>query len=98
MPTSRNPPRSVAGLRVAVWLEQPDISPVDAVVTTRIDAAAEALRSAGAVVDYRARPAFDVAHAHNTYQRTDRHQRITGASNARQAAYVPVARLWSRPG
>lgn len=61
------PPSSLQGLRVAVWLDQPDMSPVDDEVTSRIRAAAEALAAAGATVDFNARPAFDVAGAHRTY-------------------------------
>ena len=63
------PPKSLTGLRVAVWLEEPSLSPVDATVTARIEFAADALGRAGATVDFTARPAFDAAHAHDTYQR-----------------------------
>jgi amidase len=63
------PPRSVRGLRVAVWADQPDLSPVDDEVRERIDLAAAALRSAGAKVTTTARPDFDPAEAHETYQR-----------------------------
>ena len=61
------PPRSLAGLRVAVWLDQPDIAPVDDAVTGAIAAAADALAAAGAIVDVDARPAFDPADAQATY-------------------------------
>ncbi|MFM2078575.1 MAG: hypothetical protein RJA49_2465 [Actinomycetota bacterium] len=61
-------PTSLRGLRVAVWADQPDLSPVDDEVRERIDAAAEALRKAGAKVSHTARPDFDVAEAHVTYQ------------------------------
>jgi len=60
------PPKSVKGLRVAVWLDQ-DIAPVDDRVKTRIEAAARALAKAGAKVDFKARPDFDPAHAHRVY-------------------------------
>lgn len=61
------PPSSLQGLRVAVWLDQPDLAPVDATVIVAIEEAAEALRAAGATVDADARPAFDLASAHATY-------------------------------
>jgi amidase len=60
------PPKSVKGLRVAVWLDQ-DIAPVDDRVKTRIEAAARALAKAGAKVDFKARPDFDPVHAHRVY-------------------------------
>lgn len=62
-------PTSLKGLRVAVWLDEPDLSPVDAEVRERIEAAATALRKAGAKVHHTARPDFDPAAAHETYQR-----------------------------
>ena len=37
-------PRSMEGLRVAVWLDQPDLSPVDVEVTGPIEEAARAAR------------------------------------------------------
>ena len=61
------PPTSVKGLRVAVWLDQPDIGPVDDAVTGPIEAAAKALARAGAKVDFAARPAIDPTEAHQTY-------------------------------
>ncbi len=61
-------PTSLRGMRVAVWADQPDLSPVDDEVRERIDVAAAALRSAGAKVTT-ARPEFDPAEAHETYQR-----------------------------
>jgi amidase len=60
------PPKSVKGLRVAVWLNQA-IAPVDDSVKTRIEAAARALAKAGAKVDFKARPDFDPVHAHRVY-------------------------------
>ncbi|HRH85968.1 MAG TPA: amidase [Rubrivivax sp.] len=62
------PPKSVKGLRVAVWLDEPAIAPVDDSVKQHIDAAARALARAGAKVDFRARPGFDPLHAHRVYQ------------------------------
>jgi amidase len=62
-------PASLEGLRVAVWTDQPDLSPVDEEVRIRIEAAAAALRKAGAKVNHTARPDFDPAAAHETYQR-----------------------------
>ena len=61
------PPKSVKGLRVAVWLDEPAIAPVDDSVKQRIEAAARALAKAGAKVDFKARPAFDPLHAHRVY-------------------------------
>ncbi len=61
------PPTSLQGLRVAVWLDQPDIAPVDHEVLGLIESAADALAGAGAKVDFDARPDFDVADAHATY-------------------------------
>ena len=62
------PPRSLVGLRVAVWLDQPDISPVDDEVKDAIRAAADTLARAGASVDFEARPEFDTADADHTYR------------------------------
>lgn len=61
------PPKSVSGLRIAVWLDEPTIAPVDDSVKQRIDAAARALAKTGARVDFKARPDFDPAHAHRVY-------------------------------
>lgn len=63
------PPSSVRGLRVAVWLSEPELGPVDDEVTERIEAAAAALADAGATVDFDARPNFDPTVAHMTYLR-----------------------------
>lgn len=59
-------PKSLKGLRVAVWLDDP-LAPVDDAVQAPIKAAAEALRKAGAKVDFKARPAFDAQQAHRTF-------------------------------
>ena len=61
------PPKSVKGLRVAVWLDEPALAPVDDSVKQRIEAAARALAKAGAKVDFKARPAFDPLQAHRVY-------------------------------
>jgi amidase len=60
------PPRALPGLRIAVWLDEA-MAPVDDSVKTRIEAAARALGKAGAKLDFRARPAFDPAHAQAVY-------------------------------
>lgn len=61
------PPKSLKGLRVAVWLDEPAIAPVDDGVKGRIENAARALAKAGAKVDFKARPDFDALQAHRTY-------------------------------
>ncbi len=60
------PPKSLKGLRVAVWLDQAS-APVDDSVQERIEAAARALAKAGARLDFKARPAFDAEHAQRVY-------------------------------
>jgi amidase len=59
-------PKTLKGLRVAVWLDDA-LAPVDAAVQAPIAAAAEALRKAGAKLDFKARPRFDPQQAHHTY-------------------------------
>jgi amidase len=59
-------PKALKGLRIAVWLDDP-LAPIDSAVKAPIEAAAEALRRAGAKVDFKARPAFDAGQAHRTY-------------------------------
>ena len=61
------PPRTLRGLRVAVWLDEAS-APIDDTVRAPIREAARALRRAGARVDFDARPAFDPQAAHDTYQ------------------------------
>lgn len=58
------PPRhgNVADYRVAVWLDEPSC-PVDDAVRERLEAAADALESAGATVDREARPDFTFDYA-----------------------------------
>lgn len=60
------PPKSLSGLRIAVWLDEA-IAPVDDAVKTRVEAAARALGKAGVKLDFKARPAFDAAHAQAVY-------------------------------
>jgi amidase len=60
------PPRSLKGLRVAVWADDA-LAPVDASVRSAIHDAALALRAAGARINFDARPAFDAPAAHATY-------------------------------
>jgi amidase len=75
------PPPTADGfkeLRVAVWADDPR-SPVDAAVGDRLQAAVEAMAKAGATVDDRARPDFDVELAHTTYMRL-----LRGTTAARQ--------------
>ena len=50
-----------------MWLDQPDLAPVDASVIGPIEDAARALEKAGATVDFRARPMIDVHELHDTY-------------------------------
>ncbi len=61
-----SPPKQLRGLRVAVWLDEA-MAPVNDAVKARIEAAARALGKAGARLDFKARPAFDPAHAHAVY-------------------------------
>ena len=58
------PPRhgSLSDYRVAVWFEEPSC-PIDDVVHERLEAAADALESAGATVDREARPDFTFEYA-----------------------------------
>jgi amidase len=62
------PPRatSLKDLRVAVWTEHP-LAPIDAGVQAAIDDATAVLEKAGAKVDRKARPTFDVVAAHRVY-------------------------------
>ena len=62
------PPRltSLAGLRVAVWAEQPG-QVTDPAITAALLALADALERDGAVVDRAARPAFDPGDAYTLY-------------------------------
>ncbi len=60
-------PQSLKGLRVAAWLDDP-LAPVDRSVKDALLGAANALATAGAKLDFTARPEFDAAQAHDTYQ------------------------------
>ena len=60
-------PKSVKGLRIAVWLDEPS-APIDASVRACIRDAAVALRGAGAKVNFDARPGFDPQAADATYR------------------------------
>lgn len=60
-------PRQLAGLRVAVWPDDPQ-APVAAAVRSSIEAAAKALAEAGAQIDFGARPDIDTARAHQVYR------------------------------
>lgn len=59
--------RSLKGLRVAVWKNEAG-APVATEVEARVDLVANALKDAGALVNEDARPAFDPAASHDTYQ------------------------------
>jgi len=59
--------KGLSGLRVAVWSDD-EMCPVDVEVRSRVEAVADACRSAGASVDDQARPAFSSEHSHETYQ------------------------------
>lgn len=80
------PPTSLGGLRVAVWLDQPDLAPVDEAVMAPIEAAARALAKAGADVDFDARPGFDPREAHATYR-----QLLLSTLSARDPGYDRMA-------
>ncbi len=58
--------QSPKGLRVAAWLDDP-FSPVDDEYRTLLEASADALERAGAVVDRSARPAVDFGTSYWTY-------------------------------
>lgn len=59
-------PATLAGLKVAVWAED-DASPTDARITKAILDLVPRLEQSGAIVDVRARPAFDPAFAMALY-------------------------------
>ena len=58
--------RGPSDWRIAVWADDP-FCPVDRAVRDAVLRAADALRDAGAHVDYEARPAFDPAEAEEVY-------------------------------
>lgn len=57
---------SINDLRVAVWADD-EFCPVDADIRDAIVAAGRSLETAGARVDFEARPKFDLAENHRTY-------------------------------
>lgn len=59
--------RSLKDLRVAVW-QNDEAAPVAREVEARVELVASALRDAGALVDFDARPGFTAEHSHDTYQ------------------------------
>ena len=61
------PASSLADLRVAVMTTS-DAAPVDAATRSRVELVAKTIADAGGTVDFDARPAFDLAEAHATYQ------------------------------
>ena len=61
------PQAGLAGLRVAVWADDP-MCPVSAAVRRRVERVAALLSEAGARIDPRARPAFEASKSHDTYQ------------------------------
>lgn len=65
LPTLANP--TLKGLKVAVWAEDA-MAPVAGEVRQRVEQAAAAFQDGGATVDWSARPDFDPAHSHQTYQ------------------------------
>lgn len=59
--------RKLGDLNVAVWKDD-DMCPVSTEVRKRVEAVAEACRSAGASINEEARPKFASEHTHETYQ------------------------------
>ena len=59
--------KSLAELRVAVWRDD-ETAPVDQTVTAVVDKVADALKVAGAAVNFEARPNFESLHTHLVYQ------------------------------
>jgi amidase len=57
----------VKGLKIAVWADS-DLCPVSAEVRQRVERTAAVLEKLGAHIDTQARPKFDEAHSHSTYQ------------------------------
>ena len=65
LPTLAEP--TLKSLRVAVWADDA-MAPVAGEVRRRVEQVAAALEDGGATVDFDARPDFDPAHSHRTYQ------------------------------
>ena len=59
--------KRLSDLRVAVWRDD-EIASVDSEVSERVDMVAEALKSAGAAINYEARPSFTARHNQMVYQ------------------------------
>jgi len=59
--------RNLQGLRVAVW-QNDDQAPVAREVENRVNLVARALKDAGALINNDARPDFNAASSHDTYQ------------------------------
>jgi amidase len=59
--------KKLSEFRVAVWLND-EIAPVDDSVAERVEKVARFASAAGAKVDYEARPNFDLADSHSTYE------------------------------
>ena len=59
--------KQLSDLRVAVWRDD-KLAPVDNEVSERVDMVAEALKSAGASINYDARPSFTARHNQEVYQ------------------------------
>ena len=72
-------------LKVAVWRDD-DFAPVDATVAERVDLVADALASAGATLDWDARP-VDATYSHTVYQT------LLTATMASRMPYVDYAEL-----
>lgn len=81
------PPSELTGVRVAVWLSEPDLAPVDDEVVVLIEAAAKALAKAGAKVSFEARPDFDPRVANATYG-----QLLLGTMSARDPDFAGLVR------
>ena len=82
--------RSLGDLKVAVWSND-EHAPVAQEVEARVAKVADALTEAGAQVDQDARPTFEGAHSHDTYQRllqASMAMRMPDAEYASLKAYV----------
>jgi amidase len=77
---------SLKGLRVAVWLDEAS-APIDEQVRAPIMQAVEALRRAGAKLDFTSRPSFDPGHAHQVYM-----DLLQANMAARRADYADMER------
>ena len=80
--------RTLKDLKVAVWVDD-DMAPVDAEVRRRVEQVAAAFRDGGAAVNMDARPSFDAAHSHATYQNL---LQATMAARMPEAEYDKIKR------